>query len=95
MDRPPLDDALDALLAGAGDDDERLDLLAAHIADVCAHLKHARATRNQVALRLRAAGQPMLDIARRARVGDSYLSRQAIGGGLPRRVDRTRGAGAA
>ncbi len=89
-----LDEDLDQLLDQAGDDQARLLLLAEYVAAYTEHLDYARQLRNATALRLRARGVPMLQIAAAAGVGDSYLSRHAIASGSPRRVNRRRDAAA-
>lgn len=90
--RSVFDETLDAALAAASTDRERLRLVSQHIRAVGAHLTQARLIRDATTLRLRADGVPMADIATVAGATDSYLARRAIRAGAPRRTDRVRAA---
>jgi hypothetical protein len=72
------------------DDEARLNALAVAVGEAEAHLDAARGARNYCAGRLRREGVAMVDIAKWARVTDSYLSRMLLKRGAARRTSRRR-----
>jgi hypothetical protein len=75
-------------VADAADDRERLRLLATLTTEAEQHLLRVRAERLACAARLRDEGVAMIDIARWARVSDSYLTRRLLAAGRSRRIGR-------
>jgi hypothetical protein len=76
---------LDAILARHPTDEDLLRALATYIRVGEDRLRWAREVRDETAMRLRAAGKPMTEIALLAGVSDSYLTRKAVAAGSPRR----------
>jgi len=64
----------------------RLRMLGIAAQEAKTHLDVVLEERDACAARLRAQGVAMIDIARWARVSDSYLSRRLLRRGLPRRT---------
>ena len=77
-----------APLDGCDDDPDRLRMLGSMIRDAERHLENLRLDRLRTAQRLRDDGYAMIDIAKWARVTDSYLTRRLIQNGARRRTAR-------
>jgi hypothetical protein len=76
---------LEQVTVPGGDADE-LRVLSRMADDAQAHLDAVRELRDACAARLRLDGVAMVDIARWARVSDSYLTRRLLRRGLTRRT---------
>lgn len=84
-------ETLDRVLAEAANDRDRIAALADVIEELTEVTRRARALRDATAIRLREYGVPTTEVARLARVTDSYLARNALAAGAPRRVTRRAG----